>query len=69
MSLYICDKVPKSYDLAHTLPITIERNFISLDNQIFQRKTVNIFLPICFIICFGCSKETVFLSTHNICFG
>ena len=38
----------------------------------FQRKIVNIFLPINFNICFGCSKEPSYLkgllSTHNICF-
>ena len=28
-----------------------------LDNKNFQRKIVNIFLPINFNICFGCSKE------------
>ena len=27
------------------------------DKQKFQRKNVNIFLPINFSICFGCSKE------------
>ena len=26
-------------------------------NKIFQRKIVNIFLPILLSICFGCSKE------------
>ena len=26
-------------------------------NKIFERKIVNIFLPISFHICFGCSKE------------
>ena len=26
-------------------------------NKIFQRKIVNIFLPIIISICFGCSKE------------
>ena len=26
-------------------------------NKIIERKIVNIFLSICFIICFGCSKE------------
>ena len=30
---------------------------IGLDKQIFWRKIVNIFLPICFNICFRCSKE------------
>ena len=30
---------------------------IGLDKQNFQRKIVNIFLPISFNICFGCSKE------------
>ena len=42
-------------------------------NKTFQRKIVNIFLPIKFNICFGGQKnrliETVLLSTHNICFG
>ena len=28
-----------------------------------------IFLPINLNICFGCSKETLLLSTHNICVG
>ena len=44
-----------------------------LDKQFFQRKIVNIFLPINFNICLGAQKnrliETVLLSTHNICFG
>ena len=31
--------------------------FTGLDKQTFQRKIVNIFLPINFNICFGCSKE------------
>ena len=42
-------------------------------NQKFQCKVVNIFLPMIFSICFGCSIdrliEMVLLSTHNICFG
>ena len=33
------------------------RKYIGLDKQIFERKIVNIFLPISFNICFGCSKE------------
>ena len=37
--------------------------------QIFKCKIVIIFFPINLNICFGCSKETVLLSTHNICFG
>ena len=31
--------------------------YTGLDKQNFQRKIVNIFLPIIFSICFGCSKE------------
>ena len=31
--------------------------YIGLDKQNFLRKIVNIFLPIIFSICFGCSKE------------
>ena len=30
---------------------------IGLDKQNFEGKIVNIFLPISFNICFGCSKE------------
>ena len=32
-------------------------NYSGFDKQIFERKIVNIFLPISLIICFGCSKE------------
>ena len=39
----------------------------------YQRKIVNIFLPIIFSIVLGAQKnrliETVLLSTYNICFG
>ena len=46
---------------------------LGLDKQKKQGKIVNIFLPIIFSICFGCSKEPSnwddSLSTHNICFG
>ena len=56
--------------------LLIGRNLIGLDKQKkFQRKIVNIFLPISFNICFGCGAqknrliEMVLLSTHNICFG
>ena len=31
--------------------------YIGLDNKTFECKLVNIFLPISFNICFGCSKE------------
>ena len=31
--------------------------YIGLDKQIFERKIVNIFLPISFNICFGFTKE------------
>ena len=33
------------------------------------RKIAIIFLSISLNMCFGCSIETVLLSTHNICFG
>ena len=36
--------------------------------KLFERKIVNIFLSISFNLCFGCSKETALLSTHNIMF-
>ena len=32
-------------------------HIIGLDKQFFERKIVNIFLPISFNICFGCSEE------------
>ena len=39
----------------------------------FERKFLNISLPISLKICLGAQKnrlmETVLLSTHNICFG
>ena len=38
-------------------------------NKIFERKLVNIFLPISINICFGCLIQTVLLSAHNVCFG
>ena len=37
-------------------PIHIDRT-IGLDKQSFERKIVNIFLPVSFNICFWCSKE------------
>ena len=37
-------------------------------NKLFELKNVNIFISINFNMCFGCSKETVLLSTLNICF-
>ena len=47
--------------------------FTGLDKQVFKRKSVNIFLPINFNICFGCSKEPSqgddSYEIHNICFG
>ena len=33
------------------------KNITGLDKQKFSAKIVNIFLPINFNICFGCSKE------------
>ena len=35
----------------------IKISITGLDKQNFQRKNVNIFLPISFNICFGCPKE------------
>ena len=47
--------------------------FTGLNKQNFQRKIVNIFLPIILACVLGAQKnrliETVLLSTHNICFG
>ena len=46
---------------------------IGLDEQGFQSKIVNIFLPISLTCVLGAQRnlliETVLLSTHNICFG
>ena len=39
------------------LPSKLRVKTIGLDKQIFERKIVNIFLPISFNICFGGSKE------------
>ena len=40
--------------------------------KLFEREIVDIFFPISLNMYFGCSKEpsyeTVYLSTHNICF-
>ena len=38
------------------LKVIVAKSIIDL-NKHFQRKIVNIFLPISFNICFGCSKE------------
>ena len=38
----------------HSLKYT---KHMGLDKQICERNIVNNFLPICFNICFGCSKE------------
>ena len=35
-------------------------------SKYFQRKLVNIFLPIDFSICFGCSKETSFVYPQHM---
>ena len=47
--------------------------YTGLDKQNFQRKIVNIFLPISLTYVLGAQKnhlsEAVLLSTHNICFG
>ena len=47
--------------------------FTGLDICIFERKIVNIFLPVSFEIYLGlqmnCLIETDLLSTHNICFS
>ena len=54
------------YDLQRTLPAFLDENdydeeemgmSIGLDKRKNQRKLGNIFLPITFSICFGCSKE------------
>ena len=46
---------------------------IDPDEDIYERKTVIISLPINLNMCLGAQKnrliETVLLSTHNICFG
>ena len=37
--------------------VYLESSHVQYVNKNFQRKTVNIFIPIIFSICFGCSKE------------
>ena len=39
------------------MAVSVQTKFTGLDKQKFQRIIVNIFLPINFNICFGCSKE------------
>ena len=55
------------------LLLSEDQCFSAWINKKFQRKIVNIFLPIIFRICFGAQKnhliDMVLLSTHNICFG
>ena len=51
-----------------------KETYTGLDiNKNFQRKIVNIFLPIILAYALGAQKnhliETVLLSTHNICFS
>ena len=58
-----------SDDIPHQIKIVIQSDFvlhlqvhikeyiIGLDKQKFQHTIVNMFLPINFEICFGCSKE------------
>ena len=56
-------------DMCHIYPKVCIHGFISRN---YQRKIVNIFLPIILSICFGCSKEVrrfFWVSTNNICFG
>ena len=64
--------IPNQADLQLHFFFKNGMNFIGLDKLFFQRKIVNIFLPITLSICFACSKEPsyemVLLSTHNICF-
>ena len=38
--------------------IQMDKN-TALDKTFFERKIVNIFLPISFKICFGCSKDCI----------
>ena len=51
----------------------VKSNCTGLDKQKFQRKIVNIFLPIFLAYVLGAQKnrliETSLLSTHNISFG
>ena len=48
----------KDYDFEERMKeLKEEVSIIGLDKHFFERKIVNIFLPISFNICFGCSKE------------
>ena len=44
-------------DFTFAVHLNINDSSTGLDKNIFERKIVNIFLPISFKICFGCSKE------------
>ena len=43
--------------LTITVYIALFQSYTGYDKHFFKRKIVNIFLPISFRICFGCSKE------------
>ena len=82
--LHICESYLKLWyytDTSVTSPISSSSGRLNkwaisttgLDQQNFEPKIVNIFLPISLNKCLGAQKksliETVLLSTHNICFG
>ena len=48
---------PTRLHIIHNLIHPTVTIYTGLDNKKFHRKIVNIFLPIIFSICFGCSKE------------
>ena len=54
----MCDKKSLNNDQEQSLNHEeMEVKITGLDEQNFKRKLVNIFLPINFNTCFGCSKE------------
>ena len=54
-----CEDLSEPLLLAHVISIKVlcAALYTCLDKQKCQRKIVNVFWPIIFSICFGCSKE------------
>ena len=49
--------VPENQDVGYPVVQVHSNIYTGLDKQNFSRKILDIFLPISFNICFGCSKE------------
>ena len=58
-SIYKMDHLPSiiSIQKEESIDAFSVKYLMGLDKQNLERKIINIFLPISFSICFGCSKE------------